>query len=163
MHHLYWEFRFDHLMGPQVWNTTRAMARELKEAHNPILDRVLTDTLFPFPISKGIFNGLLLLHQAKQWQKMVNHLSLRFQWPLVPDEGSRELMSLSFNAITAFLNSIRKIPRMQSDPTGRLSLKQARNCRRQLSSLHRRGEIGQADLEEILTYFRPKLRQRICR
>jgi len=160
MHHPYWELRFDHLIDPKVWNITRTMAKELKDTHNPILDRVLTDTVFSFPISKGIFNGLLLLCQARHWQKMIGRLSHRIPWPLTPDEPE-EFMKLSMEVIRIFLNGTQKALPVRSDPAGRLTLKGARNLRRRLSSLNRQGQLGQDRLEELVTHLRPKLRQQV--
>ncbi len=160
MHHPYWEMRFDHLIGTKIWNLIRAMANELKAAHNPILDRVLTDTVFPFPISKGIFNGLLLLCQARYWQRMIGRLSHHIPWPLTPSEP-QEFMELSIEVTTIFLNETRRARLLASDPSGRLTLRGAKIFRRHLSGLNRRGQLRQDRLEETIHRFRSTLRHQI--
>ncbi len=160
MHHPYWEIRFDQLIDPEVWNITRAMAKELKDTHNPILDRVLTDTLLSFPVNKGIFNGLLLLYQARHWQKMISRLPHRIPWPLIPDEP-QELMKLSMEFIMILLNETRQASLLRSDPAGRHSLKGARSFRRRLSSLNRRGQLKGERFEAVVTSLRSNLRRQI--
>ncbi|MBW2059084.1 MAG: zinc dependent phospholipase C family protein [Deltaproteobacteria bacterium] len=161
MQHPYWELRFDHLMGPRAWEMTLTMAKRLGMKHNPILDGVLHDTLFPFLVSKGIFNGLLLVLQTKHWQRMVGRLSSRVSWVLPPGEA-RRLMGLSIHLTTLVLEKTQNGSLLRSDPTGRMSLKRARALGRRLASLHRRGRLEKHRLDRLVSRLRADLGEGIA-
>jgi hypothetical protein len=72
--HAYWELRFDQAMhsGDGVWQTLVHIGRSRFPDADRFLREELTraSRLFPFDVSRRIFNSLMLVGRAEKWRKI---------------------------------------------------------------------------------------------
>ena len=113
-----------------------------------LVERVVERTLFSFRTNKRIFNSVMALQQAAQWQRMVRGLGARSRYPLRASEVER-FNRLCNTAIHDLLVRGRQSASQAADPTGRDSLDRAAALRRKLRSLQRRGGMPEAVTAEL--------------
>src|SRR5262249_11019925 len=126
-----------------------------------LVERVVERTLFSFRTNKRIFNSVMALQQAEQWQLMVRGLGERSRYPL-PAGAVDRFNGLCTAGIRDLLVQRRRSACQAADPTGREALARATALRRKLRSLKRRGEIPDAVAAELNT-LRPSAASRAHR
>jgi zinc dependent phospholipase C len=146
--HLYWEARFDAAQRRDRWRLIRSVLDHRYADCDSLVERVVERTLFSFRTNKRIFNSVMALQQAAQWQRMVRGLGARSRYPLRASEVER-FNRLCNTAIHDLLVRGRQSASQAADPTGRDSLDRAAALRRKLRSLQRRGGMPEAVTAEL--------------
>jgi hypothetical protein len=151
LRHIYWEARFDSLQDPAI----RGLVTDLRGRQFPECDalvrRVVSRTLFSFGTNKRIFDSFLALHDWEHWHRLVRQAGLRSRHRL-PDDLVARYNQAIHHAITDLLRRGRQAHCQRLDPTGLEALTLAKNLRRTLKVLLRRGAITtdlQAQIEAL--------------
>jgi len=131
LRHLYWEMRFDAHADRVVWNLPYDIMNDIHKENDPLLEEVLTSTIFSFKTNKKIFNHILLIHRMEQWHRMIDKLSNNSKWILKREEVE-EYYKRSIDAVIDVFNNERKARCIKEDPAGRKSLLVAKRIRRVL-------------------------------
>lgn len=143
LRHIYWEARFDAAQRRDRWRLLRAVLDHRYRDCDRLVERVVERTLFSFRTNKRIFDSVMALQQAEQWQLMVRGLGERSRYPLPAAEVER-FNDLCVDAIHDLLARRQVSACQQADPTGREMLARAAALRRNLRRLRRRGEVPAA-------------------
>src|SRR5262245_27545494 len=143
LRHLYWEARFDAAQRRDRWRLIRSVLTHRFSDCDRLVERVVERTLFSFRTNKRIFDSVMALQQAEQWQLMVRGLGARSRYPLPATEVDR-FNGLCTVAIEDLLRRGRRSACQAADPTGREVLARAAALRRKLRSLKRRGDIPES-------------------
>lgn len=143
--HAYWELRFDQAMHESdgVWETLRYIGRSRFPEADTFLREELSraSRLFPFDVSRRIFNSLMLVGRADRWRKMNSNVAERSEWQFEPGELAR-YNRLALDSVLALLIDGRSSRPTRYDPTGKLVLAQAKRLRRGLKRMMRKGQIS---------------------
>jgi len=131
LRHFYWEMRFDAMADRMVWNLPYKIMEQVHQDNDPLLERVIWDTLLSFKTNKTIFNNVLLLHRMEQWHKMINKLSSYSRWGL-HEEDVTIYYQRSFNAVIDIMNNHQNAGCLIEDPAGRKNLAMAKRLRRRM-------------------------------
>lgn len=131
LRHFYWELRFDAMADRMVWNLPYKIMDQVHQDNDPLLERVIWDTLLSFKTNKTIFNNVLLLHRMEQWHKMINKLSSYSRWGL-HEEDVTIYYQRSFNAVIDIMNNHQNAGCLIEDPAGRKNLAMAKRLRRRM-------------------------------
>ena len=131
LRHFYWELRFDAMADRMVWNLPYKIMEQVHQDNDPLLERVIWDTLLSFKTNKTIFNNVLLLHRMEQWHKMINKLSSYSRWGL-HEEDVTIYYQRSFNAVIDIMNNHQNAGCLIEDPAGRKNLAMAKRLRRRM-------------------------------
>jgi hypothetical protein len=148
LRHLYWEARFDAAQRRDRWRLIRSVLDHRYPDCDRLVERVVERTLFSFRTNKRIFDSVMALQQASQWQRMVRGLGARSRYPLPASEVER-FNGLCATAIRDLLTRGRLSVCQAADPTGRDALARALVLRRNLRRLKRRGRIPAAVTAEL--------------
>jgi Zinc dependent phospholipase C len=150
LRHVYWEARFDaqqHFVG-------RDLIRELRGHHFPECDGLVRDvvsrTLFSFRTDKRIFRGFIAIHDLEQWHRVMQRLSTRSRYPL-PAEVVQRYNAACHGSIIDLMQRGKQAACQAADPTGLRTITLAKEVRRSLKALDRRGRITSKLQEEIDT------------
>ena len=143
LRHIYWEARFDAAQRRDRWRLIRSVLDHRYPDCDRLLERVVERTLFSFRTNKRIFDSVMALQQAEQWQLMVRGLGSRSRYPLPAREVER-FNALCTTAIQDLLLHGRRSACQAADPTGRAALARASALRRKLRALKHRGEMPAA-------------------
>jgi hypothetical protein len=155
--HTYWEARFDKRSYPLVAEAAgELMGRSFPECDR-LHEQCIAGTLFRFRTNKRIFDSVFLFQSLARWQRAVAGIEQRSPFALTPEER-RELIDLSLGAIRAFLWKLEESPVTRLDPRGDEAIRQARNLRRELKRLLRRGALRADQMRPVGEYFRPAFR-----
>ncbi len=160
--HLYWELRFDELAGrredvsaalDQVGSTRFVqedvfLREELSESSR----------LFPFEVSRKLFDSFMLLSRAERWKTMAANMAERSANTLSDEERGRVFV-WSRDAVMALLVDGRSARVMNADPTGMGTLAQAKKLRRALRRKLRLGRVGQCLCESAQQLVDSSLRK----
>jgi len=140
LRHIYWEARFD----AQQHAVHRSLIRELRSQRFPHCDalvkQVVSRTLFSFRTDKSIFNGFIAVHDLDQWHRIMQRLSARSRYTLPLDVVMRYNAACHANISDVLLRGKRANCQV-ADPTGHAAITLAKEVRRTLKLLARRGEI----------------------
>lgn len=136
--HLYWEARFDAQFGPEP----RRRLTELRDRGFPrcdaLVERVVERTLFSFRTNRRIFQVVLGVQQLDSWQRTLRRLTRTSRFALSEAEIDR-YRRLGVDAIRDLLAHEEDALALRHDPTGRATIDQAKDIRRKLRALRRRG------------------------
>ena len=148
LRHIYWEARFDSLQHA----VGRDIIRELRGHRFPECDALVRDvvsrTLFSFGTDKRIFRGFIAIHDLEQWHRVMQQLSTRSRYPL-PIEVVQRYNAACHGSIIDLLDRGKKSACQTADPTGLRAITTAKEVRRSLKALDRRGRITPKLQEEI--------------
>ena len=155
LRHLYWELRFDALVGSEVWVLHKTISREAKKDNHRLLDSVIEGTPLSFTTNKTIFSGFLFLNRVRRWQEMLRLVHRVSRWSL-PDEARESFMKASLTAAVDVLSNEEEALCLSMDPTGRDSLRAARMTRKRLKKtcMGRRSDNYHNHVEEALKELR---------
>lgn len=148
LRHVYWEARFDGMQDVEY----RGVVHDLRRLRFPECDRlvkrVVARTLFSFDTNKRIFDSVLAFHDWKNWHRVVESVSKRSRHhlpasvvPLYNDACKRN--------ITDLLARGRQADCQSADPTGLDALTRAKDVRRKLKALARRGAVTKEIATEL--------------
>jgi hypothetical protein len=152
--------RFDSLRPKRVWNLVKRIS-DLRFPHNDALfQRILKRTLFSFKTNKRIFNSVMTLHKFRHWKTMMEkiHGVSRFR---LTDEEIDEYRGLALESAQNFLRHPEKAPCTKVDPTGADKLLYAKETRRELKRLTRKGIVTQDEAGDFLKKVKVALRESI--
>ncbi len=140
LRHIYWEARFDSLQH----SVHRNIIGELRSHRFPHCDalvrEVVSRTLFSFRTDKSIFNGFIAVHDLDQWHRVMQRLSTRSRYPLPPEVVTRYNAACHGNISDVLLHG-KRANCQAADPTGHQAITLAKQVRRTLKALQRRGRI----------------------
>jgi len=94
------------------------------------LDRILSPTLFGTPTNRRIFRGMVYVTDTESWQRIFQLVSENSRWDLSDADVARYL-SRSFDYIVDLLCHWDQSEAYRYDPSGELSLREAKKVRRQ--------------------------------
>jgi len=136
--HAYWEARFDTLQDPRY----RQLVSEVRQQSFPECDRLakrtVARTIFSFKTNKRIFRSVLAFHDWENWYRIMRRVGLRSRRDLAPEVVGR-YNDLCHAAIVDLLQHGRRSECQKGDPIGADALVLAKNLRRTLRALERRG------------------------
>ncbi len=138
LRHVYWEMRFDALADRVVWNLPYEIMKDVHKDNDPLLEKVLEDTLLSFKTNKTIFNNVILIHRMEHWHNMINRLSSYSKWVL-QKEDVEEYYQRALSSVTDILVNHETAVCLKDDPTGRKNLAMAKRLRRRLKFMKRVG------------------------
>lgn len=151
LRHIYWEARFDALQHP----VRRTLISELRSHRFPecdaLVDDVVARTLFSFRTNKRIFDSFIAVHDLDQWYRVLQQLTVRSRYPLPIDVVTR-YNAVSHASIVDLLQHGKRAGCQTADPTGLTALTLAKQVRRTLKALARRGQIPpklQREIDEL--------------
>jgi hypothetical protein len=138
--HAYWEACFDTLQDPAYRRLLRDVRRPPLLECDQLFKRAVARTIFSFRTNKRIFDSALAFQGSQNWHQMIQQVSRRPRYGL-----ERELID-RYNTVCveSILDVLRhgKKARCQSpDPAGLESLSLAKDVRRALKTLRRRGRM----------------------
>ena len=149
LRHIYWEARFDALQH----SVGRSIIRELRAHRFPECDElvgtVVARTLFSFRTNKRIFDSFITVHDLDQWHRIMRRLTLRSRYALPPQVTER-YNAACHTAIIDLLQRGKQSDCQASDPTGLRAITLAKEVRRALKLLARRGHISERLQNEIV-------------
>jgi hypothetical protein len=153
LRHVYWEARFDGMQDASY----RGIVTDLRRLRFPECDRlvkrVVARTLFSFDTNKRIFDSVLAFHDWKNWHRIVQSVSTRSRHHL-PDAVVPLYNAACSRNITDVLERGRRADCQSADPTGLEALTRAKEVRRRLKALARRGAVTPAIEAELETLNR---------
>ena len=148
LRHTYWEARFD----AQQHGVGRDIIRELRGHRFPECDALVRDvvsrTLFSFRTDKRIFRGFIAIHDLEQWHRIMRRLSAGSRYPLQLEVVQRYNASCH-GSIVDLLQHGRHSACQGADPTGLRTIALAKEVRRSLKALDRRGQMTPKLQEQI--------------
>ena len=140
LRHVYWEARFDALQR----RAGRTLIRELREHRFPqcdaLVERVVARTLFSFRTNKRIFDSFIAVHDLEQWHRIMQRVSLLSRHSLPPDLAG-QYNRACHESIMDLLQRGKRSACQAADPTGLEAITLAKDIRRTLKTLHRRGQL----------------------
>ncbi len=140
LRHIYWEARFDTLQHP----VRRSLISELRGHHFPecdaLVEEVVAGTLFSFRTNKRIFDSFIAVHDLDQWYRILGRLTLRSRYRLPANVVTRYNAVCHASVVDVFRLG-KHAPCQAADPTGLTALLLAKQVRRTLKALARRGRI----------------------
>ena len=143
LRHVYWEARFDGMQDPEY----RGIVHDLRRLKFPECDRlvkrVVARTLFSFGTNKRIFDSVLAFHDWSNWHRMVKSVSTRSRY-LLPDAVVPLYNAACHRSISDVLQHGKRAENQSADPTGLEALTKAKEVRRRLKTLARRGAVTPA-------------------
>lgn len=148
LRHVYWEARFDSMQAPEY----RGIVRDLRQQEFPECDdlvkRVVARTLFSFRTNKRIFNSVLAFHDWDNWHRIMQRVTTQSRY-LLPDSVVPKYNAACHHNIMDLLQHGKKADCQAADPTGLEALALAKEVRRTLKTLGRRGTITPALSREL--------------
>jgi hypothetical protein len=150
LRHLYWEARFDALQH----SVGRRLIRELREHRFPhcdaVVERVVSRTLFSFRTNKRIFDSFIAVHNLEQWHRVMQRVSLMSRHALSPELATQYNIACH-ESIIDLLRHGKRSTCQAADPTGLRAITLAKEIRRTLKTLERRGWLTAQLRREIYT------------
>jgi hypothetical protein len=140
LRHIYWEARFD----SQQETKAREVIRELRRGDfsdcDGLVENVVSRTLFSFRTDKRIFNSFIAIHDLDQWHQIMSRLvrNSRFALSRTIVEEYNDACS---SAVHDVLSNGKQAACQSADPTGWHAITLAKQVRRDLKALDRRGRI----------------------
>ncbi len=148
LRHIYWEARFD----TQQHAVHRGIIRELRGHRFPECDalvkEVVSRTLFSFRTDKRIFRGFIAIHDLEQWHRVMQRLTARSRYAL-PAAVVERYNTTCHSSIIDVLQYGKHSGCQAADPTGLTAINLAKQVRRTLKALQRRGRISLKLQQEI--------------
>ncbi|MGH7818763.1 MAG: zinc dependent phospholipase C family protein [Candidatus Binatia bacterium] len=136
--HVYWEARFDAQLGTVNRRLLRDVILRRPLDCDELVERVVERTLFSFRTHKRIFRAFVALQHLERWQEVLRHFTARSRFRL-PDREIERYNRLCVESIRDLLEHGEQAIALHHDPNGHESLEQARQVRRKLRTLRRRG------------------------
>jgi hypothetical protein len=136
--HVYWEARFEAEQPDLYRKLLREVVARRPEDCEKLVEGVVDRTLFSFGTHRRIFRAFVALQHLERWQGVLRRLAARSRFHLPGREIDR-YNRLCVQSIRDLLTNGDQASVLQHDPNGHESLDQAREVRRKLRALRRRG------------------------
>lgn len=149
LRHIYWEMRFDALADKHVWQMPRKIVKHVDKSNDRLLDSIIEHSPLSFRTNKRIFSSMISIQRLEQWHRMLTLLSSTSKWTLEEEDRER-FLSVSIEAVNAFLNHSHGAACVRCDPTGRLSLDSAKSVRKRLKAIRRQGRDWEEAMDNAL-------------
>jgi len=153
--HAYWEMRYDGLLECEVWDVFKEIPKEVRHESNKRLKEILTTTLFSFSTNKHIFNGIMHVNRISKWRDMIKSVSDNSQWVLSKKDVDN-FYRLTFNSQSDLLCNNNNALCLRADPNGKDSLMVAKNVRKELHALYKKGSLSDYDCKRIVNELKPR-------
>jgi len=154
--HTYWEMRFDLGVHEQVWERLNIISDLNVDAYDALLERVLKKTLFSFQTNKRIFNTIVILQKMRRLREQLLKYAKRSKYVIHPADRQHYL-DLTYDAVFNFLKNPETSDSMDVDPTGSVKLAYAKNLRRQIRQLMRRGAMDATQADQLVELCKERL------
>ncbi|MDH4100953.1 MAG: zinc dependent phospholipase C family protein, partial [Nitrospirota bacterium] len=138
--HSFWEMRADALIDKRYRRIAEELGTDVKEYHDPLLERTLTRAIFSYKTNRRVFTSLLYLSKLRQWELMTSFFTSYSTTPL-PKEEMERFHQESLERMAAILTDPYDSPIASLDPTGGKQLYESRLTRKSLRSLVRQGVV----------------------
>lgn len=136
--HVYWEVRFDAQFNVE----DRRLLEQVHQHRSPrceaLIERVVDHTLFSFGTNRRIFRSMVALQHYERWQVALGRLTARSRFELPPREIER-YKGLCVDSIRDLLRHGEQSFALEQDPNGHENLRRAKEIRRKMRALERRG------------------------
>lgn len=138
--HSFWEMRADALIDKRYRRIAEELGADVREYHDPLLERTLTRAIFSYKTNRRLFTSLLYLSKLRQWELMTSFFTSYSTTPLPKEEMDR-FHQESLERMTAILADPYDQRLNTMDPTGGKQLYESRLTRKSLRSLVRQGVV----------------------
>lgn len=154
--HTYWEMRFDLGASEEAWQRLgRVASHEFKE-FDDLLNRVLRKTIFSFKTNKRIFNGILILQKMRGLRHSLGLYAKKSRWS-IEEENRQHYLDLAVESAFDFLAHPESAACLDIDPTGEARIAYARNLRRRIRFMKRRGMLSDKKAARIVDLAKERL------
>lgn len=140
LRHIYWEARFDGMQEAEYRTVLRRLRRHAFPECDDLMKRVVARTVFPFRTNKQIFDSVLAFHDWDNWHRLMQQVVSRSRYALPAGLAPRYNV-LCLSAARDVLTRGKNASCQSADPTGLAALTLAKDVRRKLKLLDRRGAI----------------------
>ncbi len=154
--HTYWEVRFDLGVSEHAWKRLGQVARHEFKDFDDLLNRVLRKTLFTFKTNKRIFSGILVLQKMRGMRHSLGLYAKKSRW-YIEEENRQHYFDLAVEAALDFLAHPETAACLEVDPTGEARLAYARNLRRRIRMMRRRGLLSDAATARLIDLVKERL------
>lgn len=148
LRHIYWEARFDAVQRA----VGRTLIHELRGHRFPhcdaLVERVVARTLFSFRTNKRIFDSFIAVHDLEQWHRIMQRVSRLSRHPLSRDLVGQYNLACR-ESILDLLQRGKRSACQAADPTGLQAIALAKDIRRTLKALYRRGQLTTQLQDEV--------------
>lgn len=148
LRHIYWEARFDSQQESNVRDIIRDLRRGDFSECDALVENVISRTLFSFRIDKRIFDSFIAIHDLDQWHQIMSRLVNGSRFGL-PQGVVDQYNGACFHAIGDVLVNGQAAACQTADPTGLEALILAKQVRRNLKVIDRRGAMPAKLLRQI--------------
>jgi hypothetical protein len=149
--HAYWEARFDAMQDAQYRQLVSGIRKRAFPECDRLAKRVVARTIFSFRTNKRIFNSVLAFQDWANWYGIMGRVASRSRHDLDPEFITR-YNAVCHAAIIDVLRHGKRAKCQKADPIGVNALAQAKNLRRTLRTIQRRGVMSpqiEADLQAL--------------
>lgn len=160
--HTYWEMRFDVHVKNYVWKSMEELLKGDFEDFDKLLEKSFRNTLFSFPTNRRIFRSILILQKERQMRTMLKVYAGKSRWSLESGDVSH-YRGLINEAVFDFLKKGFRARCLKADPSGWLRIRRARELRKELKFLKRKGLVHPQEISGILKSLKLELRKTMYR
>jgi hypothetical protein len=154
--HMYWEMRFDLGIKEEAWKRLGKLAKHEFKEFDDLLNRILRKTIFSFKTNKRIFNGILVLQKMRSMRHSLGLYARKSRWH-IEEENRQHYLDLVIESAMDFLAHPETAACLEMDPTGEARIAYARNLRRRIRLMRRRGLLDDASTAKMIDLVKERL------
>jgi len=154
--HPYWEMRFDLGVSDEAWERLKGVDEGVVEEFDGLLERVLNQTLFSFSTNKLIFNTILILQKMRTLRSSFRLQAKHSKYD-IGEENRQHYLDLTHESVFGFLKNPKKAPCLGVDPAGLSRLAYAKDLRRKMRTLIKRGRMSDTDACKLAELVKERL------
>lgn len=154
--HTYWEMRFDLGIREEVWKRLGKVTTHDFKEFDDLLNQILRKTIFSFKTNKRIFNGILVLQKLRGMRHSLGMYAKQSKWN-IEEENRQHYLDLAIEASMEFLAHPESAACLEIDPVGDARIEYARNLRRRIRLMRRRGLLSEEAAEKLIELAKERL------
>jgi len=154
--HTYWEMRFDIGVPEKAWRQMDKVSKYEMGDFDLLLERVLKKTIFSYRTNKRIFSSILIFQKMRSMRDSLKLYAKTSRWE-VGEENRQHYVDLTQEAALDFLAHPSSAGCLEIDPTGTARLTYARNLRRRIRILAKRGVLTKRAVKTLIDLVKERL------
>jgi hypothetical protein len=154
--HTYWEMRFDIGVSEKAWRQMDKVSKYEMGEFDLLLERVLKKTIFSYRTNKRIFSSILIFQKMRGMRDSLKLYAKTSRWE-VGEENRQHYVDLTLDAALDFLAHPTTAACLEVDPTGISRLTYAKNLRRRIRILMRRGVLTKKAVKTLVDLVKERL------
>lgn len=154
--HTYWEMRFDLGVPERVWKQVDKVSSYKMREFDRLLERVLKKTIFSYRTNKRIFSSILIFQKMRGMRRSLKLYARTSRWE-VGEENRQHYVELTIEAALGFLKDPKGAACLEIDPTGEARMVYAKNLRRRIRILMRRGLLSKKAVDTLMDLVKERL------